>query len=101
MSEEVKSTPQSAWNKRNRERINRRERERYYSDPEYREHIKAIKRKQYHDLSDEVKAERNAKCNAKQKDKYRNDPEYRKECKRKALERYYRIKAEKEQQNVQ
>ena len=101
MSEEVKITPQSAWNKRNRERINQRERERYYSDPEYREHIKAIKRKQYHDLSDEVKAERNAKRKAKHKDKYRNDPEYREECKRKALERYYRIKAEKEKNNVQ
>lgn len=101
MSEEVKSTPQSKWNKRNRERINQRERERYCSDPEYREHIKAIKRRQYHDLSDEAKAERNAKCNAKQKDKYRNDPDWREERKRKALERYYRIKAEKEQQDVQ
>ena len=101
MSEEVKSTPQSAWNKRNRARINRRERERYCSDHEYREHIKAVKRKQYHELSDEVKAERNAKCNAKQKDKYHNDPEYREECKRKALERYYRIKAEKEKNDVQ
>jgi hypothetical protein len=98
MSEEVKSTPQSEWNKRNRERINQRERERYYSDHEYREHIKAIKRKQYHDLSDEVKAERNAKTNAKQRDRYHNDPEYREECKRKALERYYKTK---EAKNVQ
>lgn len=98
MSEEVKSTPQSEWNKRNRERINQRERERYANDPEYREHIKAIKRKQYHDLSDEVKAERNAKRKAKHKDKYRNDPEYREECKRKALERYYK---NKEAKNVQ
>lgn len=98
MSEEAKSTPQSEWNKRNRERINQRERERYYSDLEYREHIKAVKRKQYHDLSDEVKAERNAKRNAKQKDKYRNDHEYREECKRKALERYYKTK---ETKNVQ
>lgn len=98
MSEEVKSTPQNEWNRRNRERINQRERERYYSDLEYREHIKAIKRKQYHDLSDEVKAERNAKTNAKQKDRYHNDPEYREECKRKALERYYK---NKEAKNVQ
>lgn len=94
-------TAQNSWNKRNRERINQRERERYYSDTEYREYIKAIKRKQYHDLSDEVKAERNAKTNAKQKDKYRNDPEWREERKRKALERYYRIKAEKEKNDVQ
>lgn len=92
------STPQIEWNKRNRERINQRERERYYSDLEYRERIKAIKRKQYHDLSDEVKAERNAKTNAKQKDRYHNDTEYREECKRKALERYYK---NKEAKNVQ
>ena len=95
------STPQNAWNKRNRERLNARQRERYCTDTEYHEHIKAIKRKQYHDLSDEVKAERNAKTNAKQKDRYRNDPEYREKCKRKALERYYRIKAEKEKNDVQ
>lgn len=101
MSEEAKSTPQNEWNKRNRERINQRERERYCSDLEYREHIKAVKRKQYHALSDEAKAERKARNNAKQRSKYYNDSEYREECKRKALERYYRIKSEKEKHDVQ
>lgn len=98
MSEEVKSTPQSEWNKRNRERINQRERERYANDPEYRAHIREIKKKQYHALSDEAKAERKARINAKQRSKYYKDPAYREACKRKALERYYK---NKEAKNVQ
>jgi hypothetical protein len=101
MSTEAKVTPQSAWNKRNRERINKRERERYANDPEYRAHVRELKKKQYHSLSDEAKAARKERTNAKQRSKYYKDPEYREECKRRALERYYRIKAEKEKNDVQ
>ena len=101
MRTEAQRKANREWNKRNRDRINRHVRERYANDPEYRERIKAIKLKQYHDLSDEAKAERNAATNAKQKDRYLNDPEWREERKRKALERYYRIKAEKEKNDVQ
>lgn len=100
MTDTKKDTPQNAWNKRNRDRINAREKERYYTDPDYREHIKDTKLKQYHNLSAEAKAERNAKASAKQKDRYRNDPVWREERKRQALESYYRRKAEKENSDV-
>lgn len=73
------------WSKRNRKAISAKVKEKYNTDPEFRDKIRKYHKERYHMLSEE----RKEALKAKARQRYRDNAEVREKQKQNALKRYY------------
>jgi hypothetical protein len=97
MASDAQRRASREWNKRNRKKLTDAARERYQTDPEFRERIKKYQLERYYALDDDAQAT----LKRKRKSKYDTDSEYRERIKRRSLERYYKNKQKKGNEDVQ